>query len=42
VERILTAVQTLRLQQRSVVQFLYEALVAHRSIQTIPSLVLQG
>ena len=33
VERILTVVQTLRLQKRSVVQFLQEAIAAHRSGQ---------
>jgi transposase len=42
VERILTVVQTLRLQQRSVVQFLYEAIAAHRSNQTGPKLILEG
>lgn len=40
VERILTVVQTLRLQKRSVVQFLQEAIVAHRSSQKSPSLLL--
>jgi transposase len=40
VERILTVVQTLRLQQRSVVQFLYEAIAAHRLGQNGPKLVL--
>jgi transposase len=40
VERILTVVQSLRLQQRSVVQFLHEAIAAHRSNQTGPRLVL--
>jgi transposase len=40
VERILTVVQTLRLQHRSVVQFLYEAISAHRSCQQGPKLVL--
>jgi transposase len=36
VERILTVVQTLRLQKRSVVQFLQEAIAAHRSGQKSP------
>jgi transposase len=40
VERILTVVQTLRLQRRSVLQFLYEAICAHRSRQQAPKLVL--
>jgi transposase len=42
VERILTVVQTLRLQRRSVLQFLHEAIVAHRSGLQGPALVLQG
>jgi len=42
VERILTVVQTLRLQKRSVVQFLQEAIAAHRSGQKGPKLVLIG
>ena len=42
VERILTVVQSLRLQQRSVVHFLYEAIVAHRSGQKGPKLVMEG
>jgi transposase len=42
VERILTVVQTLRLQQRPVLAFLFEALVAHRSGRKGPQLVLQG
>lgn len=42
VERILTVVQTLRLQQRSVVQFLYEVMAAHRSNQNGPKLVLDA
>jgi transposase len=41
VERILTVVQTLRLQKRSVLQFLYEAINAHRSGGQRPSLVLE-
>jgi transposase len=40
VERILTVVQTLRLQQRSVVDFLQSTIAAHRSGQKGPSLVL--
>lgn len=39
-ERILTAVQTLRLQQRSVFQYLTEAIVAHRAGQKAPQLVM--
>jgi transposase len=39
VERILSVVQTLRLQQRSVVVFLQEAIAAHRSGQQGPQLV---
>jgi transposase len=42
VERILTVVQTLRLQRRSVLQFLYEAISAHRSGLHGPALVLEG
>jgi transposase len=42
VERILTVVQSLRLQGRSVLQFLYEAIAAHRSGQNGPKLVLEG
>jgi hypothetical protein len=38
----LTVVQTLRLQQRSVVQFLYEVMAAHRSNQNGPKLVLDA
>jgi transposase len=40
VERILTVVQTLRLQRRSVLQFLHEAISAHRSCHMGPKLVL--
>jgi len=39
VERLLTVVQTLRLQQRSVFLFLKETLIAHRAGQTGPKLV---
>jgi transposase len=42
VERILTVVQTLRLQKRSVVPFLREAITAHRAGQPSPSLVMAG
>ncbi len=39
VERLLTVVQTRRLQERSVLRYLYEALVAHRSGLPSPSLL---
>ena len=42
VERLLTAVQTCRLQQRSVLRYLYEALVAHRNGLPAPSLLPVG
>ncbi len=42
VERILTVVQTLRLQQRPVLDFLYRTLLAHRNGQTPPRLVSKG
>lgn len=42
VERILSVVQTLRLQRRSVIDFLYDAISAHRSSQQGPRLVLEG
>lgn len=42
VERLLTVVQTLRLQKRGVLQFLQEALTAHRTGQPTPKLVLAG
>ena len=42
VERILTVVQTLRLQERSVLQFLHESIDAHRSGLQGPALVLEG
>lgn len=41
VERILTVVQTLRLQGRSALQFLYDAINAHRSGLQGPALVLE-
>ena len=42
VERILSVVQTLRLQKRSVLQFLHEAIAAHRSGLQGPRLVIEG
>jgi transposase len=42
VERILTVVQTLRLQERSVLAYLYEAIVAHRSGSPVPKLLSDG
>jgi len=39
VERILTVVQTLRLQKRPVLEFLYESLLAHRHAQKAPQLL---
>jgi transposase len=39
VERLLTVVQTRRLQGRSVLRYLYEALVAHRTGLPSPSLL---
>src|ERR1700687_5691428 len=42
VERILTVVQTLRLQRRSVLQFLHHAIDAHRSGLPGPALILEG
>jgi transposase len=40
VERMLTVVQTLRLQKRAVLEFLYQSLDAHRSAQQAPSLLV--
>lgn len=40
VERLLTVVQTLRLQKRPALPFLYEALVAHRAGHPAPRLLL--
>jgi transposase len=40
VERILTITQTLRLQQRPVLEFLYQSLVAHRCGAPAPALIL--
>lgn len=42
VERLLTVVQTLRLQRRPVLQYLKETLIAHRTGQARPRLVLEG
>jgi len=42
VERILTAVQTLRLQGRPVLRYLHDALVAHRNSLPAPSLLPTG
>jgi transposase len=42
VERILTVVQTLRLQKRSVLHFLHDAITAHRTAQSGPKLPLVG
>ena len=42
VERMLTVVQTRRLQGRSVLDYLYEALVAHRNRLPAPSLLATG
>jgi len=39
VERILTTVETLRLQKRNVLEFLQESLVAHRAGSVLPRLV---
>lgn len=39
VERILTVVQTCRLQAKSTLSYLHDALVAHRAGQTCPSLI---
>ena len=39
VERLLTVVQTLRLQRRPVLNFLYQSLLAHRIQQTQPALI---
>jgi transposase len=42
VERILTVVQTCRLQDRSVLSFLHDALHAHRTTQPCPKLLPAG
>ena len=40
VEQILTVVQTLRLQKRSVLDFLVESVIAHRTGSPAPTLVM--
>ncbi len=40
VERILTVIQTLRLQKRPVLEFLYQSVVAHRIAQKAPRLLV--
>jgi transposase len=40
VERMLTVVQTLRLQKRPVLEFLYQSLLAHRQAQKAPQLLI--
>lgn len=42
VERILTVVQTLRLQGRNVLSYLYETLLAHRAALPLPALLVSG
>jgi transposase len=42
VERILTVVQTLRLQKRPVLDFLYESLLAHRQARKAPQLLAEA
>src|SRR6266852_3817634 len=42
VERILTVVQTLRLQKRPALEFLYQSLLAHRQAQKAPQLLAGG
>jgi transposase len=42
VERILTVVQTLRLQKRPVLDFLYQSLLTHRQTQSAPALLAGG
>jgi transposase len=42
VERVLTVVQTLRLQKRPVLQYLYQSLLAHRHAQKAPQLLGAG
>ena len=41
-ERILTVVQSLRLQKRNVIEFLHQTVAAHRSALRGPSLVLES
>ena len=42
VERMLTVVQTLRLQDRSTLAFLHEAIAAHRAAKPAPQLLIAG
>jgi transposase len=42
VERVLTVVQTLRLQKRQVLEFLHQSLLAHRHGQPAPKLLPTG
>ena len=42
VERVLTVVQTLRLQKQPVLAFLYQSLLAHRHAQKAPQLLVVG
>jgi len=42
VERILTVTQTLKLQKRPVLDFLYQAITAHRAGNTGPKLIAEG
>ena len=42
VERLLTVVQSLRLQKRSVLAFLHETLAAHRTGAQLPRLIVEG
>jgi len=42
VERILTVTQTLKLQNRPVLDFLYQAIKAHRAGNTGPKLIAEG
>jgi transposase len=42
VERMLTVVQTLRLQKRPVLEFLHQSLLAHRQAQKAPQLLGGG
>jgi transposase len=41
-ERLITTVQTLRLQKRAVLAFLHQTILAHRSGQPLPKLVAMG
>lgn len=42
VERILTVVQTRRLQGKNVLEYLHDAVLAHRTGQTCPQLLPDG